>query len=74
MMNHINFYNYKQWANDQENKQSTWLRMQLMELDKRDVCEVLKDLETLRDMYKLKLKEETARYMDYVRLVEEGKA
>jgi hypothetical protein len=74
MISHINFYNYKQFVLDDKNCSSHWLQEAVRALEQRDVCDVLKDIETLKEMFRMRLKEETARYSQLASLIEDGKA
>jgi hypothetical protein len=73
MQNHINFYNYKQFVLDDKNGSSHWLQEAVRALENRDVCDVLTDIETLKEMFRMRLKEETARYSQLASLIEDGK-
>lgn len=73
MINHINFYNYKQFVLDDKNGSSKWLQDAVRALEERDVCNVLTDIETLKEMFRMRLKEETARYSQLASLIDDGK-
>ena len=74
MINHANFYNYKQFILDDRNGSSYWLQEAVKALQERDVCDVLADIDTLKEMFRMRLKEETARYSQMASLIDEGKA
>ncbi len=73
MTMHTNFYNFKQYILDETNAYSPWIKDAILRLEKADVCLALEDIDTLRDIFRMRLQEESQRYAQLASRLTEGK-
>lgn len=70
---HTSFYNFKQYVLDDTNAYSKWIKEAIINLEKADVCLALEDIDTLRDIFRMRLQEESQRYAQLASRLTEGK-
>jgi hypothetical protein len=70
---HTSFYNFKQYVLDEKNNYSSWVKDAILRLEKADVCLALEDIDTLRDIFRMRLQEESQRYAQLASRLAEGK-
>ena len=73
MTMHTSFYNFKQYVLDETNSYSSWIKDAIFRLEKADVCLALEDIDTLRDIFRMRLQEESQRYAQLASRLTEGK-
>ena len=73
MTMHTSFYNFKQYVLDETNSYSSWIKDAILRLEKADVCLALEDIDTLRDIFRMRLQEESQRYAQLASRLTEGK-
>lgn len=73
MTMHTSFYNFKQYVLDETNSYSPWIKDAILRLEKADVCLSLEDIDTLRDIFRMRLQEESQRYAQLASRLLEGK-